>query len=225
MADLLTLGTGSSGNCYVLTDDSGNKLLLDAGIKRSEIVKGLSFSLSGLKGCVVTHSHHDHDLCAEELKLMGIDVWQPYLDENKRQIHKFDSFSTQSFPVNHDDTDCVGYYIKFSGKKMLYLTDLSYCPYSFANQDINILLCECNYAQKYLDMEQGSYNHKVKGHMSLENLKQFIVHNQSVSLTTIIICHMGKATLDVDESIQEIKQIAMPFTDVYAAKKGRTIQL
>lgn len=225
MAELLTLGTGSKGNCYVLTDDNGNQLLLDAGIKRSEIVKGLSFTLSGLKGCVITHSHHDHDLCAEGLKLMGIDVWQPYLDENKRQIHKFDGFSTQSFPVNHDDTDCVGYYIKFGGKKMLYLTDLSYCPYSFANQDINILLCECNYAQKYLDMEQGSYNHKVKGHFSLENLKQFIEHNQSVSLTTIIICHMGKATLDVDESIREIKLIAMPFTDVYAAEKGRTIQL
>lgn len=225
MAELLTLGTGSSGNCYVLTDDSGNKLLLDAGIKRSEITAGLNFSHKNLCGCVVTHDHGDHVKAAEDLKLMGVDVWQPYRDENKRQIRKFGSFSVQSFPVNHDDADCVGYYIKFSGKKMLYLTDLSYCPYSFANQDINILLCECNYAQKYLDMEQGSYNHKVKGHFSLENLKQFIEHNQSVSLTTIIICHMGKATLDVDESIREIKQIAMPFTDVYAAQKGKTIQL
>jgi phosphoribosyl 1,2-cyclic phosphodiesterase len=225
MSSLQTIATGSKGNAYVLTDNKGNQLLLDAGVKRADIVKALNFNIDNLCGCVVTHGHGDHNKAANELKLMGVDVWQPYLDENKRQLHKFKGFSVQSFSVEHDGEPCVGYYIKFNDRKMLYLTDLEYCGYSFANQGITDMLVECNYQKKYLIRDAENYEHKVKGHFSLENCLEFIEHNQSSTLCNIIICHMSSATMDVDECISEIKQVAMPFTDVYAARKGKVIRL
>lgn len=225
MAELYTIGTGSKGNAYILTDRKGNQLLLDAGVKRADIVKGLNFSISGLSGCVVTHAHSDHSKAVEDIKMMGIDVWQPYLDENKRQIHKFNGFSVQSFPVEHDGEPCVGYYIKFDDRKMLYLTDLEYCSYSFFNQGITDMLVEVNYQKKHLIRDAENFGHKVRGHFSLENCLEFIEVNQTPTLCNIIICHMSNATMDVDECISEIKQVAMPFTDVYAARKGKVIRL
>lgn len=225
MAELLTLATGSKGNCYILAADNGEKLLLDAGIKRSDIIKGLNFSINDLSGCVITHAHLDHSKAVDDIKLMGIDVWQPYLDENKRQIHKFSGFSVQSFELPHDEEPCVGYYIKFGNRKMLYMTDFEYSPYSFFNQRITDLLIEVNYQGKFLDREQAQFEHKVRGHFSLENCLEFIEVNQTPALVNIIICHMSSTTMDIDDCISHIKQVAMPFTDVYAAGKRKVIRL
>ena len=225
MSEIKVLATGSKGNAYILTADNGEQLLLDAGIKRSDIVQGLDFSIDRLCGCLITHAHTDHCKSATEIEMMGVPTWHPYRDENKRQIRKFGVYSIQSFPVPHDGENCVGYYIKFYNRKLLYMTDLEYCPYSFVNQGITDLLIEVNYQQKYLETNAANFVHKVLGHFSLEGCLDFIEHNQTASLANIIICHMSSYTMDVDECISEIKRITMPTVNVSAARKGRTIQL
>jgi len=53
---LKCLGTGSSGNCWLLK--YGNEvLILDAGIKPKDIVKGVDYNLMGVSGVLITHSH------------------------------------------------------------------------------------------------------------------------------------------------------------------------
>ena len=39
------IGTGSNGNCYSLTDNNGNILLLDAGLPINEIKIGIDFKV------------------------------------------------------------------------------------------------------------------------------------------------------------------------------------
>lgn len=56
MLKLKTLGSGSSGNCYLLSTEN-ESLILDAGLPIKEIKKGLGFDLGGISGVVVTHSH------------------------------------------------------------------------------------------------------------------------------------------------------------------------
>lgn len=56
MLKLKTLGSGSSGNCYLLSTEN-ETLILDAGLPIKEIKKGLGFDLGGISGVVVTHSH------------------------------------------------------------------------------------------------------------------------------------------------------------------------
>lgn len=51
------IGTGSSGNCYALYDNDGKILLLDLGLSRKQILKGLGFNVSDVAGCVVSHGH------------------------------------------------------------------------------------------------------------------------------------------------------------------------
>ena len=47
---LKCIGSGSSGNCYILTSDSGETLILDCGIPIKEIKKGLDWNVKGIVG-------------------------------------------------------------------------------------------------------------------------------------------------------------------------------
>jgi Cft2 family RNA processing exonuclease len=50
-------GTGSSGNNYILKSDNGKMLLLDLGLKKSEIMKAIDYNVSDVEGTIVTHGH------------------------------------------------------------------------------------------------------------------------------------------------------------------------
>lgn len=56
MMKLKVLGSGSSGNCYLLSTEN-ETLILDCGLPIMEIKKGLDFDLGGIKGVLVTHAH------------------------------------------------------------------------------------------------------------------------------------------------------------------------
>lgn len=49
--------SGSDGNCYTLTDNDGNILLLDCGVPIMDIKRAINFKVSSIIGCIVTHSH------------------------------------------------------------------------------------------------------------------------------------------------------------------------
>lgn len=54
---LKCLGSSSAGNCYTLTSDSGETLILDCGISIKEIKKGLDWDIRGIKGVIISHAH------------------------------------------------------------------------------------------------------------------------------------------------------------------------
>ncbi len=51
------ISTGSSGNSYALYDNGGKILLLDLGLARKQILRGIDFNVSDVVGCVVSHEH------------------------------------------------------------------------------------------------------------------------------------------------------------------------
>lgn len=56
MLMLKTVGSGSSGNCYILSSRK-TSLLIDLGIKEKEIKKALDFNIIDIAGCIVSHKH------------------------------------------------------------------------------------------------------------------------------------------------------------------------
>lgn len=54
---LKCLGSSSAGNCYLLTSDSRETLILDCGIPIKEIKKGLDWNIRGIKGMIISHAH------------------------------------------------------------------------------------------------------------------------------------------------------------------------
>ena len=54
---LRCLGSGSSGNSYILEASDGI-LLIEAGIPLMEVKKALRFDLSKVRGCLISHRHN-----------------------------------------------------------------------------------------------------------------------------------------------------------------------
>ena len=56
MMDIKVLASGSSGNCYYVSDGNSS-VLIECGIKIDQIRKGCGFRLSEIKACLISHEH------------------------------------------------------------------------------------------------------------------------------------------------------------------------
>ncbi len=201
------IGTGSSGNCYALYDNAGKVLLLDLGLARKEILKGIDFNVSDVVGAVVSHGHGDHAKAVKDFENMGIKVWKPFSERNLTDRMKFEGFSVQCFPLPHNRVANFGFYIKADGQKTLYLTDYEYCRFNFKSLQVNHVLIECNYQQELVSRDLVNYEHKIRGHASLETCKSFIAANKTNALRTVVLCHMGTETTIVEECLAEVQKV------------------
>lgn len=53
---LKVLGSGSSGNCYILHNEE-EALIIDAGVHFNQVKEYLDFDLKKIKGLLVSHQH------------------------------------------------------------------------------------------------------------------------------------------------------------------------
>ena len=213
--------------CYIVTGNK-EKLILDCGLPIKVIKQGLDFDLQGIQAVLVTHCHKDHSLSVDDFKKNGFEVWQPYIEYAEYTIqriyHKvFGKFSVKCFPLPHNGTDNFGFLIECDGQKILYMTDFEYCPYVFVKQKINHILIECNYQQELVDMDLPNYEHKIRGHCSLDTCKEFIKVNAADSIQTVILCHLGQETTEPEECVAEIQKI-VPVANVCTAEKGLEVE-
>lgn len=218
------LSSGSVGNCYLLEHNS-EILILDCGISIKDIKIGLNFDLSKVVGCVVTHSHKDHSKSANDLKNMGIKVWQPYLYENKKQCNCFDGFMLRCFEVPHDGEPCCGFLVGCpNGEQLLYATDFEYIKYSFKKIGVQHLLIECNYQNEYVDNSAENKNHVLRGHAELQTTIGIIKDNVD-SLKTVILCHLSQENSNPEECVAEVREVVGSGVYVDYARKGFEIEL
>ncbi|NLF42444.1 MAG: MBL fold metallo-hydrolase, partial [Bacteroidales bacterium] len=191
---LKVLGSGSSGNCYILSTPTGS-LILDVGLPWKVIQKGLNFDLSGVIGALVTHEHKDHSKAIKEATLAGIDCYMSMGTVKTMESIKnhrlmpvisgmqFDiqDFTVLPFDVQHDAEQPLGFIIQYrpTGEKLLYLTDSYYCKYRF--KGLNYILIESNYCKDILDhnieaglIEEAMKRRLLESHMSLDHCKDFL---------------------------------------------------
>lgn len=223
MLTLKTIATGSKGNSYALTN--GNEiLLLDLGVSDKEIKKAINYRVSDIVGCLVTHGHIDHAKSVKDFENMGIPVFKAYEYKENVLNRWFGNLQVSSFDLPHNGTENRGFLIRtLDNQKILYLTDFEYCRYCFENQKVNHIICECNYQQELVDRDLPQYEHKIKGHCSLETCKNFIIANKTNALRNVILCHLGAETTIADECVAEVHKVAN--CPVYAAEKGKEIEL
>jgi phosphoribosyl 1,2-cyclic phosphodiesterase len=226
---LKVLGSSSKGNCYILESPTGS-LLIEAGLRWSEIQKGLDFDLSNVVGAIISHSHGDHSSAVREVLKAGIDIYlsdatwvqingapiYPYRVNIINELHLFGvkDFAIVPFPTEHDCAGSVGYLIQYqpTGERTLFLTDSFYSKYMFAG--LNYIMLECNYIKETLDanIAAGLIDERMKprllqSHMSLEHCKEFLQANDLSQVREIILLHLSDANSDAARMIREIKEV------------------
>lgn len=214
---LKCIATGSTGNCYLLTSNSGETLILDCGIPIKEIKKGLNWNVKGVVGVICTHKHLDHSKSVKDFMQMGIPVYGLYIAPVKAV--KIGEFNVKSFDLTtidgrwtHTNADgsecpCYGFLISHNEMgKMIYATDTELIKYRFKN--INHILLGVNYDKDLIDNEDSAkVNHVYRGHMSIDTACDFVKSNNSNDLQNVIMCHLSKNNADKDLFIEKMKKI------------------
>lgn len=215
---LKCIATGSSGNCYTLTSNSGETLILDCGIPIKEIKKGLNWNIKDVVGVLCTHQHSDHNKSLKDFINMGIPVFAPYLSlesmkmETEFNIRMFDLTTIDgSWTHTHANGEpCPIYGFLITHKemgKMLYITDCELIKWKF--KDINRILLGVNYDKDLIDRENiGKANHVFRGHLSIDTACDFVKANYSDSLQNVIMCHLSSENSDRDSFIEKMKKVA-----------------
>lgn len=224
MLMLKTISTGSSGNSYALMNEN-EILLLDLGVSEKVIKKAIDFRISDVVGAVVSHSHLDHAKAVKDFENMGIKVWKPFSEKNLTDRMKFGGFSIQCFPLPHNGVSNFGFYINANRQKILYLTDYEYCRFNFKSLQVNHIICECNYQQELVSRDLANYEHKIRGHCSLETCKSFIAANKTNSLRTVVLCHMGTETTIAEECLAEVQNVCGDGVKCVCTAAGETVEL
>lgn len=216
---LTCLGTGSSGNCYLLQADSGETLIIDCGISIKEIKKGLNWNIKDVAGVLCTHKHLDHSKSVKDFETMGIPICKPYETLLMNQFLANSYFTVRTFDLTtidgnwtHTDADgtpcpIYGFLITHPEMgRMLYITDCELIKWKF--KDINHILLGVNYDKDLVDTYNPKANHVFRGHLSIDTACDFVKANYSDSLQNVIMCHLSEENADKDNFIEQMKKVA-----------------
>lgn len=224
--ELLTIGTGSKGNAYILSNGD-EALLIECGVNINDIKKALDFDLSKVVGCIVTHEHQDHCKSADDIMKLGINVYSGFKTHKEinadnfhramtiasKQTVQIGNFKVMAFDVKHDAAEPLGFLIEHPDcGKVLFLTDTYYCEYTF--KGLNNIIIEANYSKEIIDRKFGSDSGKeflrnriLKSHFSLANCKDMLSANDLTKVNNIVLIHLSDSNSDEIQFQKEVAEL------------------
>lgn len=233
------VNSGSIGNCYILENDT-SALILEAGVRFTEVQQAINFNLKKVVGALVTHEHGDHSKCVKHYLDAAINVYASAgtidaLGIQHHRLHpvaakqKFSlgAFTILPFDVKHDCAEPLGFLIHHPDcGNVLFITDSYYVAYKFPN--LNHIMVEANYGRQILaDRFAAGKLHSfikdrvLKSHMSLETCKELLQANNLTNVNNIVLIHLSDANSDAalfKKEVQELTgkavHIALPSVEV-----------
>lgn len=220
MIKLVSLFSGSSGNCVFLSD-SKTRVLIDAGLSGKRIEKALADageSPNGIQAILLTHEHSDHTMgmgiLARRYKIPvyasqgtwdGMGTLPGKLDEAFRKVilpkERFlvGDITIEPFTIPHDAQEPVGYSFFLQNKKVTVATDLGHMNRTLLTQleGSDIVLLESNHDVEMLRM--GRYPWPLKqrilgqhGHLSNDMAGKVVAHLVQNGTKCVLLGHLSK---------------------------------
>ena len=219
---LMSIASGSSGNCiFVGTDNTS--LLIDAGISKKKITEGLNsinVDFKDIDGLLITHEHIDHvrslgviarsynipiyatrDTCEAISQISSLGEYDKALFNYIDPDNSFNigDINIKAHSVWHDAIDPVCYTMSSNGKKVSVATDLGdYDDYIVdALKDSDALLLEANHDVRMLQVGPYPYQTKQRilgkrGHLSNERSGKLLLDILNSHLKAVFLGHLSK---------------------------------
>lgn len=234
---LKVLGSGSSGNCYILENDD-EALIIEAGVPFMEVKKALNFNVMKIVGVLASHVHGDHAKYIDEYKRAGIKHFSPYDMSHhiSAECNFMGNFRIKDFANSdksgrwlHNNGDgsecpCYGFCIMHPDiGSLVYATDTEYVRWRF--KGVNHILCEANYDMQFVNRDEPNYEHRLRGHMSLPTALDFISTNDNPNLRTVCLLHLSASSSDAELFLKKAKETVKYGADCHIAQKGLNISL
>lgn len=219
---LMSIDSGSSGNCIYIGSDNTH-ILIDAGISRKRIAEGLKsidLDMKDISAVFVTHEHSDHIQGlgvmsrkdeipiygsngtiegiknVKNLGAMPSDIFNSMPSDIDYEIG---DLTIHPFRVSHDANEPFAYTVMHGNNKMGVITDLGfYDDYIVSNlQSMDAVLVEANHDINMLQV--GSYPYYLKqrilgnkGHLSNENSGRLLAELLNNNMKGVLLGHLSK---------------------------------
>ncbi len=212
---IMTLFSGSKGNCALLTTDN-TKILIDCGTSYTALTRALKnagVAPRQIDAIFITHSHSDHisglfdflkyNAAAQVFvhkegynELYGKVFWEA---DTFEQGFKYKDLQVDFYRCSHDASCCVGYCFKAESKSICYITDTGCVNDKLVDfvKGCDSLVIESNHDRKML--VQGSYPYYLKkriegssGHLSNEQTASLLDAVLGYGTTKILLAHLSE---------------------------------
>lgn len=233
MSKLITVGSGSSGNSYIL--ECGNeKLLLELGVDFKQVLRALNYDLTNVRTCLVTHQHLDHAKHIQNAKKHGLPVFScqevadkydgvTVLELGKKA--KIGGFTVQPIEVPHS-CQCYAFLIEHEAMgRLLFCTDCERFGYRIKN--LNHICIEANWDEEVLldnmcdDIEIRS---RFEHHMELNNTILALKTNYGAGLQTVCLIHLSSGNADPKKFKKRVAE-ELGFNNVWVCESGLEVEL
>ena len=229
---LTVLGSGSSGNCALITT-ADTAILVDAGLSSRQIVLRLEAAgvrPEALDGILLTHEHGDHTqglavLCKQfDIPLYVTPLTREVLESDFKKQPRWRLMQTgsafevkglrvESFPVPHDAVDPVGFIIQSETEKLGFLSDVGFVTNLIRDrlQGSHTLFVEANYDTHLLEADTKrpwSTKQRINsrhGHLSNEQAAELVRHLAHEALHQVILGHLSSDCNDPATAVSHIR--------------------
>lgn len=221
---ITALGSGSSGNAFVLHSKYAN-YLIDAGFSRKELCKRMDMcgiAPESIRGIIISHEHSDHvkgcRVFADEFDIpayvaCGIADYLDKKNQLPRKVVEFIAGSTfelpgvqvKTFQVSHDALEPVGFNFLLNENRIAVATDLGCMEKSIVNELYNadILVLEANYDLKMLleSDRKNSLKHRImgrSGHLDNRTTAESLEELLGPRTRSLLLAHISSECNDRD---------------------------
>lgn len=245
---LKVLGTGSKGNCYIMTASNGENIIIEQGLVFNQILEGMGHDITKTQFGLCTHLHKDHSKGTLGLMTYGIDVLLSHGDyyavgrpkkpggehmqgmshrakfiKNGQKYVKGD-WEVWAFNINHDTPEPLGFLIKHPECGLtLFLTDTYYIENTF--EGLNNIIIEANFCVDIMEQKfdngyiQAFLRDRIyKSHLSLTSCISVLKANNLRSVNNILLVHLSDSNSDADRFQKTVYNATLK--NVTVAKAG-----
>jgi phosphoribosyl 1,2-cyclic phosphodiesterase len=217
------IASSSKGNA-VLVGDGQTKILLDAGLRFSDLQNKSPCPLSEVDGVLISHEHSDHVKAVPELMKRGIECyasqgtwgamigdfpkWPGFVCSHNVDF-KIGTFVISPFNVKHDANQPFGYMGKSNAtnKRFVYIVDSGVIYFNF--KGITHWLLEANHYEvgiKNADLDERVKERILRNHMSFERLSQFMKESDLSKTEQIHLLHLSNGNSNERKFVQDLQR-------------------
>lgn len=211
MMKVQVINSGSSGNCYLLTDSQNHTLILEAGKGTFDDALRQVPDIAKIAAVVISHRHIDHYGDMEKWKNAGIKVYGPDQMQHAEQFNiacaGMVPYSVIPLAVEHDPgIICHAFFVRanYEGKNLFFATDC----YNYSRiidalpEPLSLAMVETNHDAHLLDT--GKYPADLKErirktHCSVQRASLAI---QRAKCTKFLLIHPSENNLDQEAALK-----------------------
>ncbi len=234
MLHFTILGSGSSGNCAVISTGE-TTVLIDAGLSAKQIalrLEGAGFNPAALDGILLTHEHGDHTAGLEiitkkwDVPIYATALTRESIEDNFRHRPRWcmmqsgsqfelNELRIECFSVPHDAADPVGFAIRDADSKLGFVSDVGFVTSLIRDrlQGSHTLFLEANYDTRLLDADTKrpwSTKQRISsrhGHLSNEQAAELVAAVAHDQLHQVVLGHLSEDCNEPELATGFIRQV------------------